>query len=202
MGKMVQREDEKQAAAAGLMSKTLTQPSIEKHLADFAVDAEAASHTHISALPGGQKVKEVIAAAMWQNPHILILDEPTNYLDRDGLGALALAIKDFGGASSSSPTTASSQIPFPRRSGSWTRAACAARERSWARTWRWTKPVMAQMRCLMVQGTKSTCRSRRISRTRIRRRRSKISRRSSRTTRRRRASRRKRCMSSWTSWRR
>merc|ERR1719195_2557757 len=95
--KMVQREDEKQAAAAGLMSKTLTQPSIEKHLADFAVDAEAASHTHISALSGGQKVKVVIAAAMWQNPHILILDEPTNYLDRDGLGALTGAIREFGG---------------------------------------------------------------------------------------------------------
>merc|ERR1712226_1417634 len=94
---MVQREDEKQAAAAGLMSKTLTQPSIEKHLADFAVDAEAASHTHISALSGGQKVKVVIAAAMWQNPHILILDEPTNYLDRESLGALAAAIEEFDG---------------------------------------------------------------------------------------------------------
>jgi len=34
---------------------------------------------------------------MWQNPHILILDEPTNYLDRDGLGALTGAIKEFGG---------------------------------------------------------------------------------------------------------
>jgi elongation factor 3 len=42
-------------------------------------------------------VKVVLAAAMWQNPHILILDEPTNYLDRDGLGALALGLKDFGG---------------------------------------------------------------------------------------------------------
>ena len=31
------------------------------------------------------------------NPHILILDEPTNYLDRDGLGALTLAIRDFEG---------------------------------------------------------------------------------------------------------
>jgi len=95
--KLVQREDEKQAAAAGMMSKQLAQPSIEKHLADFAIDAEAASHTHISALSGGQKVKVVIAAAMWQNPHILILDEPTNYLDRDGLGALSAAIQDFGG---------------------------------------------------------------------------------------------------------
>merc|ERR1712167_298112 len=73
------------------------QPEVEKHLANFGIDAEAASHTHISALSGGQKVKVVIAAAMWQNPHILILDEPTNYLDRDGLGALTAAIKEFGG---------------------------------------------------------------------------------------------------------
>jgi len=79
------------------MSKQLTQPAVEKHLADFAIDAEAASHTNISALSGGQKVKVVIAAAMWQNPHILILDEPTNYLDREGLGALTMAISDFGG---------------------------------------------------------------------------------------------------------
>jgi len=43
------------------------------------------------------KVKVVLAASMWQNPHVLILDEPTNYLDRDGLGALALAIKDYEG---------------------------------------------------------------------------------------------------------
>jgi elongation factor 3 len=39
----------------------------------------------------------VIAAAMWQSPHMLILDEPTNYLDREALGALSEAIKDFGG---------------------------------------------------------------------------------------------------------
>merc|ERR1711865_109769 len=48
-------------------------------------------------LSGGMKVKVVLAAAMWQNPHILILDEPTNYLDRDGLGALVSAIKAFEG---------------------------------------------------------------------------------------------------------
>merc|ERR1719305_1900731 len=34
---------------------------------------------------------------MWQNPHILILDEPTNYLDREGHGALVLACKDYKG---------------------------------------------------------------------------------------------------------
>ena len=34
---------------------------------------------------------------MWTQPHILILDEPTNYLDRESLGALANAIADFQG---------------------------------------------------------------------------------------------------------
>merc|ERR1719281_1796259 len=95
--KMVQREDEKQAAMAGLQSKQLTQPGIEKHLKDFGVDPEFASHTQINQLSGGMKVKVVLAAAMWQNPHILILDEPTNYLDREGLGALVLACKDYKG---------------------------------------------------------------------------------------------------------
>merc|ERR1712164_33690 len=51
----------------------------------------------IAQLSGGMKVKVVLAGAMWQNPHVLILDEPTNYLDRDGLGALVLAIKDYKG---------------------------------------------------------------------------------------------------------
>merc|ERR1712023_487661 len=95
--KMVQREDERQAAMAGLMTKHLTQPSIEKHLGDFGVDPESASHTQINQLSGGMKVKVVLAASMWQNPHILILDEPTNYLDREGLGALVLACKDYKG---------------------------------------------------------------------------------------------------------
>ena len=42
-------------------------------------------------------MKLVLAAAMWQCPHLLVLDEPTNYLDREALGALASAIKAWGG---------------------------------------------------------------------------------------------------------
>jgi len=95
--KLVEREDERQAAMSGLMTKQLTQPSVEKHLADFGVDPESASHTQLAQLSGGMKVKVVLAASMWQNPHVLILDEPTNYLDRDGLGALVSAIKAFEG---------------------------------------------------------------------------------------------------------
>merc|ERR1712167_429822 len=66
-------------------------------MGDFGLEPEQASHTLIKSLSGGQKVKVVLAASLWQNPHIVVLDEPTNYLDRDGLGALTLAINDFKG---------------------------------------------------------------------------------------------------------
>jgi len=39
----------------------------------------------------------VLAGAMWNTPHIVILDEPTNYLDRDSLGAMAEAIREYEG---------------------------------------------------------------------------------------------------------
>merc|ERR1719420_656685 len=93
----VQREDEKQAAMAGLQNKQLTTPGVEKYLADFGVEPEFATHNPLKALSAGQKVKIVLGAAMWQNPHILVIDEPTNYLDRDALGAPTEAIKNWLG---------------------------------------------------------------------------------------------------------
>merc|ERR550537_927620 len=53
------REDKKQAMQAGLMSKALTSEAVEKHLIDFGLEPEAASHTSIQSLSGGQKVKVV-----------------------------------------------------------------------------------------------------------------------------------------------
>merc|ERR1712178_178441 len=93
----VQREDEKQAAMSGLQNKQLTTPGVEKHLSDFGVPAEFATHNNLRSLSAGQKVKVVLGAAMWQNPHILVIDEPTNYLDRDALGALTDAITNWLG---------------------------------------------------------------------------------------------------------
>merc|ERR1712242_273272 len=61
----VQREDEKQAAMAGLQNKQLTTPGVEKHLADFGVTAEFATHNNLRSLSAGQKVKVVLGAAMW-----------------------------------------------------------------------------------------------------------------------------------------
>merc|ERR1712178_488056 len=95
--KLVAKKDEQEAAAAGLLSKPLTQPGVEKALKDFGLDAEAASHSPLGSLSHGQRVKVVICAACWQNPHIVILDEPTNYLDRDGLGALVRGLEAYQG---------------------------------------------------------------------------------------------------------
>merc|ERR1719502_850390 len=95
--KIVNKKDEQEAAAAGLLSKPLTAPGVEKALKDFGLDTESASHQPISSLSHGQKVKVVICASCWQNPHIIILDKPTNYLDRDGLGALVRGLEAYQG---------------------------------------------------------------------------------------------------------
>jgi elongation factor 3 len=89
--------DERIALRATQFARPLTKENVEKHLADVGLAAEFGTHMRIGALSGGQKVKVVLAAALWSQPHILILDEPTNYLDRESLGALARAIHRFEG---------------------------------------------------------------------------------------------------------
>ncbi|KAI9026010.1 hypothetical protein CLU79DRAFT_789632 [Phycomyces nitens] len=95
-GKKIAEVDAKEAAKMGL-NRPLTAKEIEKHLTEVGLDPEFATHSRIRGLSGGQKVKLVIGAAMWNKPHMLVLDEPTNYLDRESLGALATAIKEYGG---------------------------------------------------------------------------------------------------------
>merc|ERR1712070_1369824 len=95
--KIVAKKDEQEAAAAGLLSKPLTQPGVERALKDFGLDVESASHQPLASLSHGQRVKVVICAACWMNPHVIILDEPTNYLDRDGLGALVRGLEGYQG---------------------------------------------------------------------------------------------------------
>eukprot|EP01033_Poteriospumella_lacustris_P007241 gene7244-5213_t len=89
--------DARIAQRSGLYIRTLSSANVEKHLGDCGLSAEFATHYRMGALSGGQKVKVVLAASMWNQPHILILDEPTNYLDRDSLGALAGAIEEYEG---------------------------------------------------------------------------------------------------------
>jgi len=95
--KAMKAVDLKIAQRAGLYVRPLSTKNVEQHLEDIGLNREFGTHYRMSALSGGQKVKVVIAAAMWNQPHILILDEPTNYLDREALGALASAIEGFDG---------------------------------------------------------------------------------------------------------
>jgi elongation factor 3 len=97
-GPLCRQIDEKVAAeAAGIDLRSNTSSEIQTHLDDFNLHKEFGTYGRIKGLSGGQKVKLVLAAAFWTVPHLLVLDEPTNYLDREALGALAEAIKDFGG---------------------------------------------------------------------------------------------------------
>jgi elongation factor 3 len=74
--KLVQQCDTKIAAmAAGLDLRPLVTAEIQAHLDDFALDPEFGTHSTIRRLSGGQKVKLVFAAAMWNRPHVLVCDE-------------------------------------------------------------------------------------------------------------------------------
>ena len=96
--KMLKHVDEQASPrSATQLVRPLTQKFVENHLNDVGLSAEFATHTRMGALSGGQKVKVVLAGAMWNTPHIVILDEPTNYLDRDSLGAMAEAIDSYEG---------------------------------------------------------------------------------------------------------
>ena len=95
--KLLKHCDERIAAKATQLVRPLTQKVVEGHLADVGLEAEFATHSRMGALSGGQKVKVVLAGSMWNTPHIVILDEPTNYLDRDSLGAMAEAINAYEG---------------------------------------------------------------------------------------------------------
>merc|ERR1711874_185676 len=95
--KAMKAVDMKIAQRAGLYVRPLSTKNVEQHLEDCGLNREFGTHYRMSALSGGQKVKVVLAASMWNQPHILILDEPTNYLDRDSLGALAGAIEEYNG---------------------------------------------------------------------------------------------------------
>ncbi|GAX16349.1 elongation factor 3 [Fistulifera solaris] len=95
--KAMKAVDLKLAQRAGMFVKPLSTKNVEEHLEGCGLAREFGTHYRMSALSGGQKVKVVLAAAMWMQPHIVILDEPTNYLDRESLGALAGAIEEFEG---------------------------------------------------------------------------------------------------------
>lgn len=99
LANLIKQTDEKIASKeAGLDLRPVTITEIQKHLDDFGLAQEFGTYGKIRGLSGGQKVKLVLAAALWTCPHLLVLDEPTNYLDREALGALSAALNEWGGS--------------------------------------------------------------------------------------------------------
>lgn len=75
--KKVLEVDTREAQRLGLL-RPLVRREIEKHFADFGLEAEFVSHNTMRGLSGGQKVKVVLGAATWRRPHVICLDEPTS----------------------------------------------------------------------------------------------------------------------------
>ena len=94
--KKIMQVDSREAQKAGML-RPLVRREIEKHFEDFGLEREFTSHNTMRGLSGGQKVKVVLGAATWRMPHIIVLDEPTNFLDRESLAALIAAIQSFEG---------------------------------------------------------------------------------------------------------
>jgi len=95
--KLIGELDRRLAAQEGSYQRTLSAKNVEEHLENVGLERELGTHNRLSSLSGGQKVKVVLGACTWNQPHVIILDEPTNYLDREALGALANAIDSFEG---------------------------------------------------------------------------------------------------------
>jgi elongation factor 3 len=96
--KLVSQFDDLEASREGAGQRDTSANIIRKHLEDIGLDGDIAQYNEIAGLSGGQKIKLVIAACLWNNPQICVLDEPSNFLDRDALGGLAVAIRDWAGA--------------------------------------------------------------------------------------------------------
>eukprot|EP00930_Biecheleria_cincta_P007412 TRINITY_DN108626_c0_g1_i1.p1 TRINITY_DN108626_c0_g1~~TRINITY_DN108626_c0_g1_i1.p1 ORF type:complete len:508 (+),score=85.77 TRINITY_DN108626_c0_g1_i1:3-1526(+) len=84
-------------AWAGVEQRPLTTEEIVQHLELFGLPQEVSCDRKINMLSSGQKVKLMFAAALWTRPHVLCLDEPTNFLDTDSVDLLLQALKGFRG---------------------------------------------------------------------------------------------------------
>ncbi|CAE7771221.1 NEW1 [Symbiodinium sp. CCMP2592] len=96
--KLVQDLDDRiWTAWAGSQQRPLTDREILSHLEPFGLDEDVVCSRKISMLSSGQKCKLALGAAFWTRPHVVCLDEPTNYLDTETVELLKRAIRTFRG---------------------------------------------------------------------------------------------------------
>lgn len=98
LDKVVIACDERIAAkAAGLDQRPLTRREVVRHCEAFGIDEEMCCNRQIRGFSAGQKVRLSLAAMFWTKPHLIAVDEPTNYLDVETVEALAKALNSFRG---------------------------------------------------------------------------------------------------------
>jgi len=96
--KLVKGYDEKmQTLASGVDVRPITETEIRLHLENYGI-LDDLTTSKLKGFSGGQKSRVVIAAAMWTRPHLICLDEPTNFLDKETFNGLVRALKNFKGA--------------------------------------------------------------------------------------------------------
>ncbi|KAK3672659.1 ATP-binding cassette, regulator of translational elongation [Recurvomyces mirabilis] len=87
------------ASAVGFMAAKYPGRSDEeyrRHLGAFGITGMTGLQK-MELLSGGQKSRVAFACLGLTNPHILVLDEPSNHLDIEAMDALSTALQNFGG---------------------------------------------------------------------------------------------------------
>ncbi|KAL6708483.1 ATP-binding cassette, regulator of translational elongation [Coniothyrium glycines] len=86
-------------SAVGFMSKKYhgrADEEYRRHLGAFGITGMTGLQK-MELLSGGQKSRVAFACLALQNPHILVLDEPSNHLDIEAMDALSEALQKFQG---------------------------------------------------------------------------------------------------------
>jgi len=86
-------------SAVGFMQKTYpgkTDEEYRRHLGAFGITGMTGLQK-LELLSGGQKSRVAFACISLTNPHILVLDEPSNHLDIEAMDALSTALQQFQG---------------------------------------------------------------------------------------------------------
>ncbi|KAL4855189.1 ABC transporter F family member 3 [Chlorella vulgaris] len=76
---------------------TAREQELRNQLGSFGCKGGAATQP-LHTLSGGQAVRVALAGVFFSRPHFLILDEPSNHLDLEGVECLAAALQQFTGA--------------------------------------------------------------------------------------------------------